>query len=184
LVDAWPPQNGVAVHPNLQSVVGNVSVIYISRNKLIHTHRTSQPLFAATEEVQALIALSAYIPTDEERLGALACVEKCQFCRDKDGGECSPWIGMVPGVNGETGVEQFYNNSSLTDRGLISLVTGRIGATIGNAARGARSELLTSRSLTSIPSFDGQLLPFQTTAKSDLWKAEVIQCMKAPRVDN
>src|SRR5206468_1235976 len=130
--------------------------------------------FAATEEVRTLIALSAYIPTDEERLGALACVEKAQFCRDEGHGECSPWIGMVPGVNGEIGVEQFYNSSSPMDKGLISLVTGRIGGTIGNAARGARSELLVLRSLTSIPSFDGRLLPFQTTTESDLWKDEVI----------
>jgi hypothetical protein len=178
LVDAWPPQNGVRVHSNLQSAVGNVSVIYISRNNLVHTHRTEQPIFGATKKVSVLLALSAYVPNDEERVGALACVERQQLCREKGHGECSPWVGVVPGVNGETGVEDFYDRSSLADKGITSLVTGRIGATIGNAARGARSELLVGRLLTSVPSFGGQLVPFQTTAGSDLWKAEVVQCTR------
>lgn len=180
LVDAWPPQNDVLVHPNLQVAVGNVSVIYISRNNLIHLHRTEQPLFAATQNVTILLGLSAFVPKPEEQVGALGCVEKLQLCRDGGRGECSPWAGTIPGLNGETGIEDFYNRSSLTDKGLISLVAGRMGASIGNAARGARSELVIERSLTSVPAFDGRLLPFQTTDQNDLWKFEVVQCNLTP----
>src|SRR5215471_7491897 len=99
-------------HPNLRNPIGNTSLIYISRNDVIHLHRSEDPVFSATEEIPVPeLNITVYVPNWERRLAALSCVESLQYCNDFGRGrECSAWVGVLKGDNNETGVEGFYNS--------------------------------------------------------------------------
>lgn len=168
------------VHPNLRITPGNTSIIYISRNNLIHLHKSEDPVFSATEEVQIFpLNMTGYVPKWERRLAAVACVERLQVCTDFGGRrECSPWTGVLRGERGEMGLGNFYNQSSKEEKGLILLLfpLKPEGLTIGNLAQGLESNIVAARSLLSIPSPDGRLVELQTAQGEEQWKAEVSQC--------
>jgi hypothetical protein len=166
------------VHPNLQVEVGNVSVIYVSRNSIVHLYQTDQPIFSATEEVALFPDSPGFISKYEERLGVIACVERLQLCRNDGHRECSLWTGPVRGVNGETGIEDFYSHCSSDDRGMISIILPKttVAESIGIPARATGSQLVALRSVTSFPSDQGQSFIVQTTKEKEMWKREVAQC--------
>lgn len=182
-INAWTPRIGTEVYPNLQPEVGNVSIVYISRNNLKHLHWTDQPIFSATEGAELIPVYFGYTPKWEKRLGAIGCVEKLQMCRQKPKEECSPWTGVVKGGNGWTGIEDFFNRSSDIERGLISLMLPdhTVLQTIADAARGSGASLVASRSLISLPLLEGRLTELQTSDEKEQWKREVAQC-KVPSI--
>src|SRR5436189_1097965 len=96
----------VDVHPNLQVTTGNTSIIYISRNNLIHFLPSKDPIFSASEKVPIpLLNVTGYVPKWETRLRALACVERLQICTDlEEERVCSPWTGVLRGEDGKTGL--------------------------------------------------------------------------------
>jgi hypothetical protein len=173
----------MSVHPNLQKTIGNVSVIYISRNDLIHLYPSNDPVFSATEPLQLPpLNMIGYWPKWEQRLSALACVESIQFCNDfGHGEECSPWTGVMRGEHNETGLEEFYKQCSNDDRGLISLVMPytSIGQTIGQVASGSGADLVAARSLLRTPAPNAQIVDLQTAQGDEQWQLEVAQCAQS-----
>jgi hypothetical protein len=184
LINAWYPQEGMTVHPNLQTPIGNISIIYISRNNLVHLFRTTDPIFVATEEIPIPpLNITGYIPKWEERLRAIACIEKLQLCNDFERGrKCSPWIGVVKGEGGRIGSKEFYDNfyeeNESDDRGFIGLLfpDKPVGLTVGQTASGERSNLAATRSMLTMPGPHGRLWQLQTARGDELWKVEVSQC--------
>ena len=122
MVRGWNPQPGLNIHPNLwpgEDAVGNVSVVYISRGHITHLFRSNDPIFKATEEVPLPKLSVGYVSNWEDRVSAIACVEKLQLCVGKKKAKtCSPWTGVVRGENGETGSEEFNKTLSSDDRGI------------------------------------------------------------------
>lgn len=170
----------MVLHPNLQTPIGNTSVIYISRNNVTHLYRSEDPVFSATHEIHVPLAnINVYVPNWERRLSALACVESLQLCNDFGRGrECSAWVGVLKGENNETGVEEFYNSCTREDKGLISLIKSRYsGLTVGQLASGSGNNIVTAQSLLSRPIPGGRMIEVQTARGNDQWKAEVAQCM-------
>jgi len=146
----------------------------------MHLFPSNDPIFKAGEEVPLPIVSVGYVPNWEDRVGAIACVEKLQLCtRTKKTKKCSPWTGVVRGANGETGIEEFYETLSLKDKGLVSLLPPKtpVLQTIGDAARGARSDLVATQSLLYVPLVQSEI---QTAKGDDQWKAEVAHCKYIP----
>ena len=177
------------VHPSLQTDVGNISIIYISRNQLIHLHRTEDPIFSATEEMSVPVdntTMTGYVPKWGGRLAAIACVDKLQLCNDfGKGRECSEWTGVVRREDSKTGLESFYNRSSEHEKGIISLLFPFkvVGLTIGHVASGSGSNLIATQSLLRTPAPGGSIVEIQTAQGEAQWEAEVSQCVYNFRSD-
>ncbi|KAH6684803.1 hypothetical protein B0J14DRAFT_664807 [Halenospora varia] len=179
-VNAWMPRIGTQVHPNLQPKVGNVSIVYINRNNLVHLYPTSQPVFSATENITLFGGYTAYTPSWEHRLGAIGCVETLQMCRQNaksDQKECSNWVGVVRGEDNWTGLDDFYDKSDETEKGLMELLlpAHSVLQTIADAARGSGANLVASRSLINLPLEESMLTELQTSDEPEQWKREVKQ---------
>lgn len=168
----------ITVHPNLRTTTGNISIIYVSRNNIPHIYKATDPIFSATEEVLLPpLNMTGYVPKLEQRLGALACVERLQICNGH-GRVCSPWTGVLRGQDPEIVLGDFYRQRSKEDKGLILLLFPFkvMGLTIGHAADGSGSNIVAARSLLSLRSPDGRLIELQTAHGEEQWKEEVSQC--------
>jgi hypothetical protein len=171
-----PPRDGVEVHSGLQpTVVGNVSIVFISRNDLPHLHRTEDDVFRANDPKELIPGFPVFVPKWEDRLSAIGCVEKQIICTND---ACSEDAGVLRREDGLIGIEDFLNGQSDVDKGIIDLMYPNftVGQTIADAARGLGNTLVASQNLISFPIYSGRIVELQTALAEDQWKREIDRC--------
>jgi hypothetical protein len=182
------------MHPDLQVLSSNTSLIYISRgNGWLHLYKSTDPIFSADEEhnvplpqtsanlTTTMVNTTVFLSRRETNLGAIACAEKVQFCNIfEHGQECSRWTGVIRNDNGETGIEDFIEKLSDEDKGLIELLIPSvpIDISIGQVAAGVGSKVLASQTQAEIilPMPGGPKLQVQAASGNEQWIEQVIEC--------